>query len=128
MSLLDPDTTPLQEPRLGRWFTFGGLAGIGVGLMILFVPHLPDALGNAMLVLFPSSILGIGDPRTTQDIAITASMEFIFQFILYGMVGVVLGFCAHLLRKLRSPFLQNVGRRKGAASAVPLEQERKRGL
>lgn len=100
MSLLDPDTTPVQEARLGRWFAFGGLIGVGFGVMILFIPHLADSLGNGVLLLFPSSILGIADPRTTRDIAITASMEFSFQFILYGMIGLLLGFCIHAARKL----------------------------
>jgi hypothetical protein len=103
MSLLDPDTTPLQEARLGRWFVFGGLVGFAVGLMILFIPHLADSLGNGVLVAFPSSILGIGDPRTAKDVAITALMEFSFQFILYGTVGLLLGFCIHLARKLTHP-------------------------
>ena len=100
MSLLDPDTTPVQGARLGRWFVFGGLVGVGAGLMILLIPHLADSLGNGVLVLFPSSILGIGDPHTKQEIAITASMEFSFQFILYGTVGLLLGFCIHAARKL----------------------------
>jgi hypothetical protein len=43
------------------------------------------------LALWPSSIAGIGDPRTVADKVLTATFTFGGEFLLYGLVGLLLG-------------------------------------
>jgi hypothetical protein len=46
---------------------------------------------TVLLVLWPSSIAGIADPSTLSDKIIVAMFEFGGNFILYGLVGTVIG-------------------------------------
>ena len=102
MSLLNPESTPVTEAHLGRWLAFSGLFGVMIGFL-LFIPPLFDALGeNAALVIFPSSILGLAEPQTKLDVVALLAVESISQFVLYGMAGLVIGACIHLVRNLRS--------------------------
>jgi len=71
--------------------------------LLLFIPPLFNALGDAVLVFFPSSIMGLAEPQTKGEIAMLLTMEFSSQFILYGLLGLSVGFCLHLVRKLASP-------------------------
>jgi hypothetical protein len=99
LSLLEPNLDPIVESHLSRWFLFGGLAGVVIG-GLLFIPFLFNALGDSVFVIFPSSIAGIADPRTTEDIALLLVIEFTSQFFLYGVIGFALGVCSYGIRKL----------------------------
>jgi uncharacterized RDD family membrane protein YckC len=99
VSLLEPDPNPAIEARLGRWFLVGGLCGAIIGLL-LFIPGLFNMLGDAVFFLFPSSIMGLAEPKTTKDIAFLLSMEFTSQFVLYGSIGFAVGTCVYFVRKL----------------------------
>jgi hypothetical protein len=44
-----------------------------------------------VLRLWPSSIVGIGDPHTVSEKLLTAAVSFGGQFLLYGIGGLLLG-------------------------------------
>jgi hypothetical protein len=43
------------------------------------------------LALWPSSVAGIGDPRTVADKMLTVVFTFGGEFLLYGLAGLLLG-------------------------------------
>ncbi len=108
MSLLEPELTIVPDARLGKWFLLSGLIGVALGLL-LFIPPLFNMLGDAVFVIFPSSIMGLAEPQTKSDVALLLSMEFTSQFLLYGIIGLGLGACIHAIRKffIRSPAERN---------------------
>jgi hypothetical protein len=46
---------------------------------------------TVLLILWPSSIAGIADPSTLSDKIIVAMFEFGGNFILYGLIGTLIG-------------------------------------
>jgi len=100
LSLLNPQTAFAPEARLGRWFTLGGLTGVCVGLL-LFIPPLFQMLGDAVLYVFPSSIMGLAEPKTWKEITLLLSMEFTSQFLLYGVIALSMGTLIYAVRKWR---------------------------
>ena len=100
MSLLSPETAFAPEAQLGRWFLLGGLAGVCIGLL-LFIPPLFQMLGDAVLYVFPSSIMGLAEPKTWKEITLLLSIEFTSQFLLYGVISLSIGTLIYTMRKWR---------------------------
>lgn len=57
-------------------------------------------LGDAALFIFPSSIMGLAEPKSTKDIALLLTIEFTSQFVLYGLIGLAVGACVYFVRRL----------------------------
>ena len=78
---------------LGRWFLVSGCLGVFVALalMVLGASHIVSP--TVLLVLWPSSIAGIADPSTLSDKILVALFEFGGNFILYGVIGALVGLC-----------------------------------
>ncbi len=100
MSLLNPEIAFGPEARFGRWFLLGGVVGVCVGLLF-FIPALFQLLGDGVLYVFPSSIMGLAEPKTWQEITLLLSIEFTSQFVLYGVIGLSIGTIIYVVRKWR---------------------------
>lgn len=101
MSLLEPDLAPILHNNFGRWFLFGGLLGVAVGAL-LFVPSIFDSLGDGVLIIFPTSIMGLAEPHTLGEKVTVLLVEFVSQFLLYALLSLGFGICIHTLRTLAS--------------------------
>lgn len=76
---------------LKAWFLISGCIGIIVALVLAFVASGRSLNPMLILTLWPSSIAGIADPTTFSDKLLIGTYEFGGQFLLYGVVGIVLG-------------------------------------
>jgi len=63
-----------------------------VALVLLTVTSIHHRISpSILLTLFPSSIVGIVDPSTFIDKVLVLSVEFGGNFILYGVLGLLVG-------------------------------------
>jgi uncharacterized membrane protein HdeD (DUF308 family) len=83
----------LSVRRLRRWFLLSGCLGVLVALTLIAIPARYVISPKILLVLWPSSIAGIADPSTLSDKLLVALFEFGGNFILYGVVGTLVGLC-----------------------------------
>jgi len=81
--------------RLTRWFLMCGCLGVFVALILMAMAANHVVRPGVLLVLWPSSIAGIADPTTPLDKIIVATFEFGGNFLLYGIIGMLVGlfFC-----------------------------------
>jgi hypothetical protein len=76
---------------LWRWFLFSGCVGVLVALLLLALAARRIVSPTVLLVLWPSSIAGIADPSSVFDKVIVAAFEFGGNFLLYGIIGALIG-------------------------------------
>jgi len=67
-----------------RWFVLGGCLGILVAVLMMIGQPRSSSL---VLVLWPTSIVGIVDPRTFSDKLLIGSVELTGNFIVYGVIA-----------------------------------------
>ncbi len=86
-------TTRDTTRRLKYWFLASGCLGVlvAVGLAVFAASH--EVKPMVILVLWPSSIVGIVDPSSPPDKALVGLLEFGGNFILYGGIGMLAGLC-----------------------------------
>jgi hypothetical protein len=82
-----------RSRRLGRWFLVSGCLGVFVALALMALGASHIVSPTVLLVLWPSSIAGIADPSTPSDKVLVALFEFGGNFILYGVIGTLVGLC-----------------------------------
>jgi predicted cobalt transporter CbtA len=80
-----------RAKRLTRWFLVSGCLGVLVALILMTMAASQLVRPTVLLVLWPSSIAGIADPSTLSDKIIVAMFEFGGNFILYGVIGTLIG-------------------------------------
>ena len=74
--------------RIIRLFFGVGCVGVLVAFcLVLFKTTNPSVL----LVLWPTSMAGMGDPETLPDQLLVGAVEFGGNFLLYGMIGAIAG-------------------------------------
>jgi hypothetical protein len=76
-----------------RWFLVSGCLGVFVALVLMAMGASHIVSPTVLLVLWPSSIAGIADPSTLSDKIMVAMFEFGGNFILYGVIGTLVGLC-----------------------------------
>ena len=80
-----------RAKQLTRWFLVSGCLGVLVALILMLMTASHRIGPTVLLVLWPSSIAGIADPSNPSDKIIVAMFEFGGNFILYGLIGTVMG-------------------------------------
>src|SRR6266481_4947898 len=83
----------LSVKRLRRWFLLSGCLGVLVALTLIAIPTRYVISPKILLVLWPSSIAGLADPLDLSDKILVAIFEFGGNFILYGVIGTLIGLC-----------------------------------
>ena len=76
---------------LKAWFLISGCIGIIVAVVLALVASGRSLNPMLILTIWPSSIAGIADPTTFSDKLLVGTYEFAGQFLLYGVIGTVLG-------------------------------------
>lgn len=82
-----------RRSGLGRWFLVWGCLGVLVALTLMALGARHIVSPTVLLVLWPSSIAGMADPSTLSDKILVALFEFGGNFILYGVIGTLVGLC-----------------------------------
>ena len=70
-----------------------GIVGVLVAFVLLGLEALNVIVPGVLLVLWPSSIVGMADPANVWDKFLIATVEFGGNFVLYGIVGSLLALC-----------------------------------
>jgi hypothetical protein len=83
----------LGVKRLRRWFLVSGCLGVLVALTLMTIASHYVVRPTILLVLWPSSIYGFANPSTLPGIIMVALFEFGGNFILYGVIGTLIGLC-----------------------------------
>lgn len=78
------------------WFLVSGCIGILIALVLAIAASYRELNPMLLLALWPASIVGLADPATLPGKIMIGAYEFGGNFLLYGVVGIVLGF-AHRL-------------------------------
>jgi hypothetical protein len=76
---------------LPRWFLLSGCVGVLVALTLAAVGTSRIVSPSILLTLWPPSIFGIAEPTTPSDKIVLAIIEFGGNFVLYGVVGTLIG-------------------------------------
>ncbi|SRR5579885_442421 len=79
--------------RLRLWFLCSGCVGVAVALVLMALGTGHIVSPTVLLVLWPPSIAGIADPTTISDKIMVGAFEFGGNFILYGVIGTLIGLC-----------------------------------
>lgn len=89
----------LPNAHLLRWFLITG--GIGVAIALVLTVLLPSdrVPTQVALLLWPSSIVALIDPRTFWSQVMTGVLTFGGQFLLYGLVGLCFGYIIYGVRR-----------------------------
>lgn len=82
-----------RTKKLSLWFGYSGCVGIIVALVLMALGTSRMVSTTVLLVLWPSSIAGIVDPTTISDKIVVGFFEFGGNFILYGVIGILIGLC-----------------------------------
>jgi hypothetical protein len=77
--------------RSVRWFLIAGGIGLAVAVVLAVVRPTNPAI---TLLLWPTSIVGIADPRGFADKLLFGLVMFGGNFLLYGVFGAVAGLAA----------------------------------
>ena len=78
------------------WFLISGCVGVLVAVALGMIASHRSLSPKLLLTLWPTSIIGIADPSTLSDKILFAVIEFGGNFLLYGIVGTILGFTVRL--------------------------------
>jgi hypothetical protein len=89
---------------LRRWFLAFGCTGVIIALALTAVSSRNAIKPEILLVLWPPAVAGLANPSTLSDKILVALFEFGGNFILYGMVGTLIGLCFR-----RKPSPQGLG-------------------
>lgn len=85
-----------------RWFLIAGCIGVvlAVALSLLLTHDLVPT--GVVIALWPTSILGLVDPSNLRDQIITGIFTYGGNFLLYGLLGLVLRYLGSRLHLFRS--------------------------
>ena len=88
------------DARLLRWFLVFGAIGLAIAIVLTFLMQSDRFPTQIALTLWPTSMVGLIDPRTFWSQLTVGMITFGGQFLLYGFVGLSIGFAILSIRKL----------------------------
>jgi hypothetical protein len=95
-----------SQPDLLLWFMRGGLAGVGVAILMFMLSLLPmldaaDWFMDAMDLLWPAALVMMAEPKGILAILFLA-VALGLNFITYGLGALILALAMRLVRNLAS--------------------------
>jgi uncharacterized membrane protein len=81
----------LRLAGLMRWFLISGCVGVLIALALMTMGTSHVVSPTVLLALWPPSIVGVADPTNLSDKIIFAIIEFGGNFLLYGIIGTLIG-------------------------------------
>jgi hypothetical protein len=101
MMLLDQDTADLpRDAHLGRWFLASGAVGLVVAFVLAVALRYDYASSGLVVTLWPAAMAQLIDPRTIGAKIAVGLIAYGSNFLIYGLVGAVIGFGVNRLLEL----------------------------
>ena len=101
MTLFDsPPVDPRREVHLRRWFFGAGGIGLLIAILLAIAMSYDRAPEGLVLALWPTALLQLIDPRTIGSQIVTAVFVYGGNFLIYGLLGIGVGFLLGRLRLL----------------------------
>ncbi len=91
---------PRSDAHLGRWFFGAGAIGLLTAILLAVAMSYDRAPEGLVLVLWPTAMLQLIDPKTIGSEIVTALFVYGGNFLVYGLLGVGIGFLVGRLRLL----------------------------
>jgi hypothetical protein len=76
-----------------RWFLVSGCVGLVVALSLATLAGSLQLNPRLLLVLWPISVIGLAEPSGLTDKIIFGALEFGGNFVLYGVIGILIAIC-----------------------------------
>jgi hypothetical protein len=92
-----------EEPpnaHLFRWFVISGCIGVASAVVLTILMSQDRVSSSMILTLWPTSMVALIDPRTVWSKVITGIFTFGGNFLLYGLIGLGVGYSVGKLRTL----------------------------
>jgi hypothetical protein len=90
----------LPSAHLFRWFLIPGCIGLAIAVVLTFLMSSGGLSSSVVLFLWPTSIVALIDPKTLWSQVITDIFTFGGNFLLYGLIGLSVGYSVCKIRSL----------------------------
>jgi hypothetical protein len=100
MTIFDSHTGDFQESYLGRWFLIAGGVGLVIALLLAVAMAYDRASTAIVLMFWPAAMVQLIDPHTLGSQIAVILIAYGSNFLIYGLLGVGVGFLASRLRLL----------------------------
>jgi hypothetical protein len=92
------DQEGLPDVRLLRWFLVFGAIGLAVAIALTSLMQSDSFPTHIVLILWPTSMVGLIDPRTFWAQLTVVLITYGGQFVLYACSGLCIGFAIFSVR------------------------------
>jgi hypothetical protein len=90
----------LPNAHLFRWFLIPGCIGLAIAVVLTLLMSSDRLSSSVVLLLWPASIVALIDPKTVWSQVITGMFTFGANFLLYGLIGLSVGYSVYKIRSL----------------------------
>lgn len=90
-----------RDARLKRWFMGGGTAGVLLAVLLAFGLRYEAVSSGLVVALWPASMVQLIDPKTLGSKSVVALIAYGSNFLIYGFVGLFIGFSVNCLLEFR---------------------------
>jgi hypothetical protein len=94
------DNVP-RDAHLKRWFVGGGVFGVLIALLLAVGLYFNAVSSGVVLTLWPASMVQLIDPKTIGSKIAVGLIAYGSNFLIYGVIGAVVGFSVNRLLDLR---------------------------
>ena len=100
--LLDQDGKNVpRDAHLKGWFLAAGAVGVLVALLLAVGLHYDAVPSDVVVTLWPTAMVQLVDPKTIGSEIAVGLIAYGSNFLIYGLIGVGIGFSANRLLELR---------------------------
>jgi hypothetical protein len=90
----------LPNAHLFRWFVIPGCGGVAIAVVLTILMSQDRVSSSMVLSLWPTSIAALIDPKTIWSQVITGIFTFGGNFLIYGLIGLGVGYSVYKVRTL----------------------------
>lgn len=94
------DNVP-RDAHLKGWFLAGGAVGVLIALLLAAGLHYDAVSSGVVVTLWPAAMVQLIDPKTIGSKIAVGLIAYGSNFLIYGLIGAVVGFTANRLLRLQ---------------------------
>ena len=100
--LLDQSSNNVpRDAHLRRWFVASGAVGVLIALLLAAGLHYDAVSSGVVVTLWPAAMVQLIDPKAIGSKIAVGLIAYGSNFIIYGLIGAVIGFTAKRLLRLQ---------------------------